>query len=699
MATVKQTATVWALVALMSALTASAKGLIPEAVSPGTSAGTVIGEVCPTFSWGAADGAEAYELVVYALKEDGEVLEQALAERISGAATSWTPALESCLAPGGRFAWAVRSITTDGAGDWSEARLFQVAGTQRPREPEEAPTVMPAAQATEDTGERTPASPELDSASASAAADPPTTALATTMMEVDGNIDAVSYSGSGEGLTNLDPTQLSGAVALDKGGTGATDAASARTSLGAAAQADYTTHAGDANAHHEPTVDTDTTCNGAACDGTNFTNLQWTNIASRPAGLDDGDDDTTYAAGTGLALVGNVFSVTSSPPSFVPMDNTISVVDSTSSDNVGRYSSITLGADGLPVISYNDWNNSHLMLAKCNDAACSGGDETLSIVDDDADFGGGKNTSITLGADGFPIIAYQDTYPGTHLKVAKCNDPACAGGDETITTIDSGLSVGNSTSIALGADGLPIISYYSGAITPGGVRVVKCNDAACTGGDETISTLSTEESSYQAIAVGADGLPVIVYKDQFHGGSPFVPVVLVAKCNDAACSGGDETHSVIETGDYNVNEPGVFPSITLGADGLPLISYGDGYTEALRVVKCNDHACSGGDETVSTVHAAGGWYTSITVGADGLPMVSGQDITNDDILFVKCNDWACSGADELVTIVDPDGGADISMTIGADGLPVFSYHSSSPGYDLKAAHCGSEFCLPYFRRR
>jgi hypothetical protein len=74
------------------------------------------------------------------------------------------------------------------------------------------------------------------------------------------------------------------------------------------------------------------------------------------------------------------------------------------------------------------------------------------------------------------------------------------------------------------------------------------------------------------------------------------------------------------------------------------------------------------------------------------------DTTNKDLKFVKCNDSACSGGDEIVTIVDGDGGSYISMTVGADGLPVFSYHSSNPDYDLKAAHCGSAFCLPYFRR-
>jgi len=37
--------------------------------------------------------------------------------------------------------------------------------------------------------------------------------------------------------------------------------------------------------------------------------VAWSDITGRPAGLDDGDDDTTYSAGTGLTLSGGAFSI------------------------------------------------------------------------------------------------------------------------------------------------------------------------------------------------------------------------------------------------------------------------------------------------------------------------------------------------------------------------------------------------------
>ncbi|MEF9975052.1 MAG: hypothetical protein RR893_14120, partial [Clostridia bacterium] len=58
----------------------------------------------------------------------------------------------------------------------------------------------------------------------------------------------VSFDGSGNitiQITALDPTGLSAAVAASKGGTGATDAAGARTNLGAVAQTDYDTYVSD----------------------------------------------------------------------------------------------------------------------------------------------------------------------------------------------------------------------------------------------------------------------------------------------------------------------------------------------------------------------------------------------------------------------------------------------------------------------
>ena len=72
----------------------------------------------------------------------------------------------------------------------------------------------------------------------------------------------------------------------------------------------------------------------------------------------------------------------------------------------------------------------------------------------------GAHTSITIGTNGNPIISYFSYYDQTNsaLKVAACNNPTCT--TSTNTTIDSTDAVGWYSSIAIGTNGNPIISYW-----------------------------------------------------------------------------------------------------------------------------------------------------------------------------------------------------------------------------------------------
>ena len=290
----------------------------------------------------------------------------------------------------------------------------------------------------------------------------------------------------------------------------------------------------------------------------------------------------------------------------------------------------------------------------------------------------GQDNSIAIGADGLPVVAYRGGGP---LEVAKCEDPACAGGDEESSTL-GGTAVG-SVSIAIGADGFPVVSYIDG----GRLEVAKCNDPACAGGDETLSTVDADSSGgagRTSIAVGPDNLPVIAYL----GGS--AQGLEVAKCNDPACTGGDEALSTVDAGN-----DGFYASLALGSDGLPVISYAN--ASDLKVAKCNDPACAGGDESMSTVSSGtGATWTSIAIGADGLPVVSYQAVTgasNTDLRVAKCNDAACAGGGEIISTVDGVGiaGRHSSIAIGHDGTPVIAY-LGHPGATIRVARCRDAAC-------
>ena len=95
---------------------------------------------------------------------------------------------------------------------------------------------------------------------------------------------------------------------------------------------------------------------------------------------------------------------------------------------------------------------------------------TLTTVDSGGNVG--FDISITIGTDGLPVVSYYDSTNGD-LKVAKCGNAACSSGN-VLSTVDSGFNVGRYTSIAIGTDGLPVISYY--VVTTQDLKVAKCGN-------------------------------------------------------------------------------------------------------------------------------------------------------------------------------------------------------------------------------
>jgi hypothetical protein len=130
-----------------------------------------------------------------------------------------------------------------------------------------------------------------------------------------------------------------------------------------------------------------------------------------------------------------------------------------------------VGTDGLGLISYYDVTNTDLKVVHCTKTDCSTYDTPVTL-DSTGDVG--QYTSVTVGADGMGLIGYYD-YTNKDLKVAHCSNTACS--LATYTTVDSGGDVGYYPSVTVSGDGLGLISYLD--YTNHDLKVAHCSNRFC----------------------------------------------------------------------------------------------------------------------------------------------------------------------------------------------------------------------------
>ena len=114
-----------------------------------------------------------------------------------------------------------------------------------------------------------------------------------------------------------------------------------------------------------------------------------------------------------------------------------------------------------------------------------------------------------------------------------------------------------------------------------------------------------------------------------------------------------------------------------------------------KVAHCSNLNCTAATKTPLDTAGDVGQFTSVTIGTDGLGLISYQDVTNTNLKVAHCSNIECTAATPV--LLDAVGQY-TSVTIGADGLPLVSYYDETTG-DLKVAHCSNVLCAPYFRRR
>ena len=358
--------------------------------------------------------------------------------------------------------------------------------------------------------------------------------------------------------------------------------------------------------------------------------------------------------------------------------------------------SLELDSNGHPVVAY--WADG-VWLAHCNDPFCAGDDESVSLVEQNT--GGTFNMALALDADGNPIVTYASSLG---LRVVHCNDPDCSGGDETMNTFEAPAT--EWVSLELDAAGNPVIAYEAG-VPPLGLRLLHCNDPDCAGGDEIVNVVQDPGGTFVSLALDGDGFPVMVYDAWMTND------LRLLRCNDPACAGGDEyVTSLRATPTPTVHY--TLPALVLDAADHPVISYvvSDAPTTRLMVMHCDDPDCTGGGESVFSIAdiTEGGPVPSLALDPAGNPVVAYSDDSpsndaDDDgdptvepdlqtnLVVAHCTNPDCANVDRSLVNVDPgeQSSWDPSLVVDAAGYPVIAYVGGADV--LKLARCDDVACL------
>ena len=234
---------------------------------------------------------------------------------------------------------------------------------------------------------------------------------------------------------------------------------------------------------------------------------------------------------------------------------------------MGRFAALAVGSDGLGIISYYDATQSALKVAHCSDTACSTAAITVVAA---ANVMG--QTSIAIGADGLPLIAYvrqlQSNFT-TELMAAHCSNAPCSSATVTpVRPLNGAPFPPLDTAIAIGTDGFGAHHLRPGRPDEPAAGIAHCANTACTvltpgPSPEVSPVIATLRRP--SVIIGADGLGLVSYRrDSIPGGGPTdVREYRLRHCADIACTTFAEDHvpSVLFEGP---NAP-----LVLGPDGKP----------------------------------------------------------------------------------------------------------------------------------
>lgn len=330
------------------------------------------------------------------------------------------------------------------------------------------------------------------------------------------------------------------------------------------------------------------------------------------------------------------------------------------------YADIVLDSSGYPVIAYTDYTNFDLILVHCNDKECKGNNESISVVDSANSTG--LHPSLQLDGNGYPMIAYQYA-TGLDLKYVHCNDARCSGGDETFSTIETTNNTGYYPRMVKDGNGYPVIAYYYG--TGADLKLVHCGDIDCSSGNQinSIDTTGAVGNGYLGsdLVLDSNGYPVITYYDTTN------TELKIAHCNDANCSGGDE--SLTSPLSTLAKSLGSYSTLKLDDSGNPMVAYLNTTDTNLEYIHCDDINCSGDESpSLKVLDVNTTDFIRSQKNTSGFPIIVARSGQNYPRVYI-CSDTNCTtNTPSYLSLYNQYNGAVSSFTIDSNStLYITSY--------------------------
>jgi hypothetical protein len=287
----------------------------------------------------------------------------------------------------------------------------------------------------------------------------------------------------------------------------------------------------------------------------------------------------------------------------------------------------------------------------------------------------GSSVSIALRADGRPVVAHHNNTLGS-LRLFSCLDAACVTG--LSRTLDSaGADVGEKTSIAIRPNGFPVVVYRD--VAAQSLKLYDCASDTCTSGTVRILDDSVNVSSNISMVLRADGRPLIAYYE-------FTNFTLRAyDCANLTCSSG-AVRSFSST-----NTPSGL-DIQIRADGRPMMALGGnpGSPVRARLFDCIDADCTSGTLRTPPSAAFAGPVALLIRSTDRpLLVTTGAPY---DLSVSDCADAICSTNTQTLLVDDATDAID--MKLRSTGLPLILYGEflAAGQSDLRLFDCTNSGC-------